>query len=268
MSMTPDDYAYEWAMEELHQEAVMARASQEQCIFLFVEGDSEEIAVPILLADVIDLDAFGVKVANYNGHGNLHAALRLLKQTLSHSRPVIVTYDNDPPSITSLHRCKKNGLLTELIYPFSIPADPVVTYACGHRGGSFEESFPVDFFLGTTFREAILPPEACSQRTRFESVFDIEKPWLQQLQSFMASQGLQDWSIRKTALAESLALEVNEVPLTYVTLANLIEEIRKIHPVVHPDDVESPRIKGVNYFPEQRRSAHRINRSGTAARLS
>jgi hypothetical protein len=226
----------------------MARATREQCIFLFVEGDSEEVAIPILLADSFDLDSVGVRVANYNGHGNMKAALRLLKQTLSHSRPVIVTYDNDPVSRASLEGCRKQNLLTDLTYELSIPADPAVVYPCGHRGGGFEESFPVDLFLDVAFREMILPREICAQRGSFESIFDSEKPWLRQIQAFAAKFGFNDMNAKKKTIARALASEVEEVPSTYRLLADLVQTVRSKYPVIHPDDVESPQVQGMDYY--------------------
>lgn len=248
MSTIWDDLARVGALEKLHQNAVMARATREQCIFLFVEGTSEEVAFPILLANFLHLDSVGVRVANYNGHGNMKAALRLLNQTLSHSRPVIVTYDNDPVSQASLERCRKQGLLTGLTYPFSIPAAAAVVYPCGHRGGGFEESFPVDLFLDVVFREMVLPREVCAQRSSFESTFVNEKPWLPQVQVFAAKFGFNDLNANKRAMAEALAMEVQEVPSTYRLLADLIQTVRDKYPVIHPDDVESHQPQRMDYF--------------------
>ena len=42
MTMTWDDVARDMALQELHDEAVMKQATRKQCVFLFVEGDSEE----------------------------------------------------------------------------------------------------------------------------------------------------------------------------------------------------------------------------------
>ena len=71
----------------------MKRATGGQCIFLFVEGDCEAKAIPLILWGAVDFDALGVRIANYNGRGNLAATLRLLSQTLSSDRPIILTYD-------------------------------------------------------------------------------------------------------------------------------------------------------------------------------
>lgn len=251
MTMTWDDVAWDMAMTDLHDEAVFARATREQSIFLLVEGDSEEVALPLLFTDVIDLDAIGIKIANYNGHGNLSAALRLLNLTLSHDRPIIVTYDNDPESLKSVRKCEKQNLIGELTYLFPIPSEAVVTYADGHVGGAFEESFSVDLFVNAAFRKAVLPPGIIEKRALFESQFEPNRPWLQQLQRFAAEHGFTDWTACKPLFAETIALECGDLPITYTRLAELLLEVRRKYPVVHPDDVELPRVHGLTYFPER-----------------
>jgi len=252
MSTSWEDVAHDMAISDLHQEAVMARAVREQCIFLFVEGESEETAIPILMTDVVDLDALGVKIANYNGHGNLRAALRLLKLTLSHNRPVIITYDNDPASIESVERCKSQQLFTDTTYELRIPIEGVVTYKCGHCGGSFEESFPPGVFLDCVFNKDIFPPNICSKRSSFESIFDRSRPWVAQVRRFAADLGFTDWDAKKVCLAEYLALEVDEPSVTYRKLAELVKTVREKYPVVHPDDVELPKVYGLTYFPDKK----------------
>ena len=253
MSTTSDDVARDMAISDLHYKAVMARATLEQAIFVFVEGDSEELALPLLFTDILDLETVGAKIANYNGHGNLKAALRLLKLTLTHDRPLVVTHDNDPESIASVHKCKKQNLLGDLTYLFPIPTEPIVTYPSGHIGGSFEESFPVEMFLNAAFSNRILPASVIAQRGSFESAFDPRKPWLRQLQKFTAALGFVEWPTRKPLLAEALATECDELPLTFSRLATLIQEVRDKHPVVHPDDVKLPKVHGLTYFPEKER---------------
>ena len=251
MSTTYDDVARDMAISDLHGEAVMARAALEQAIFVFVEGDSEELALPLLFTDILDLEAVGAKIANYNGHGNLRAALRLLKLTLTHDRPIVVTHDNDPETMASVRRCKEQNLLGDLTCLFPIPTEPVVTYPCGHVGGSFEESFSVEMFLNAAFTDRILPTSFIAQRASFESAFNPGKPWLRQLQKFTADLGFTDWSTCKPLLAEALATECDELPLTFSRLATVIQEVRAKHPVVHPDDVELTKVPGLTYFPEK-----------------
>ncbi len=245
MTTTRDDIAMEMAISDLHYEAVMSQAALEQAIIVLVEGDSEECALPMLFTDILDLETIGVKVANYNGHGNLRAALRLLKLTLNHDRPIIVTYDNDPESIASVSKCQNQNLINELVYLFPIPIESVVTYPCGHFGGSFEESFPVEIFLNSAFTESILPAFIIAERALFESTFNPREPWLRQLKKFTAQFSSVEWSINKPLLAEALAMECDVLPLTYSRLTTKIQEIRAKYPVIHPYDVELRKVHGL-----------------------
>jgi len=186
MSITWEDIARDMALEDLHYEEVMKRARREQCIFLFVEGECEANTVSGLLFDDVQFESLGIQVANYNGRGNLPAMLTFLRQTLSSDRPIILTYDNDPESLKSIETCRKRNLLSELVYPFPIPNRPVVTYPCGHRGGSFEESFSFEEFLNAVFHEDIMPQRIRSQFSEFRGTFDSSKPWFRQIQKFCA----------------------------------------------------------------------------------
>jgi hypothetical protein len=211
-----------------------------------VEGDCEANGIPELLYGSNDLLlTLGVRIANYNGRGNLGAAMRLLKSTLSSDRPVILTYDNDPESTKCLKICRKMGLIDEFVYEFPIPSEPVVTYSCGHRGGSFEESFSPASFIVAAFHESILPLAVRSGYDEFMVSFDPSKPWFSQLKKFCAGRGFFHLSKRKTAIAELLISEIDELPQTYVALKKLIKDVRAKHPVKHPDDVELPQVRGL-----------------------
>ncbi|MBN1126433.1 MAG: hypothetical protein JXA82_15615 [Sedimentisphaerales bacterium] len=169
MSMSFDECARDQALQDLHFEAMMERAKKEQCIFLFVEGESEEIAFPELLYQFVDLEEIGVVIANYNGHGNLHTSLRLLLKTLSHDRPVIVTYDNDPDGFRVFCRCHESDFMSDKITFFPIPQIPVVIFQGGHEGGSFEESFRSDEFIEAYFCSDICTSSAkMTQNNRFK----------------------------------------------------------------------------------------------------
>lgn len=63
MSMSYEDAARDMAITDLHSKAVWERAKREQCIFLLIEGHSEEVAFPILLEEYIDLDELGIVTA-------------------------------------------------------------------------------------------------------------------------------------------------------------------------------------------------------------
>ena len=96
MGTTIEDILDEEIFSALHHEAMMKRAALEQCIYIFVEGDSEEATFQMLLESCgLDFQEYWIVIANYNGIGNLKHAVRLLQRTLSHDRPVIVTYDDD-----------------------------------------------------------------------------------------------------------------------------------------------------------------------------
>ena len=80
-----------------------SKSALEQCIYLFVEGESEERAFWILLEEGlgINFDKDGVVLANYNGIGNLKHTIRLMQKTLSHTRPMIFTFDDDDKKLIS-----------------------------------------------------------------------------------------------------------------------------------------------------------------------
>jgi hypothetical protein len=223
----------------------MKRATREQCIFVFVEGECEANTVAGLLFDDVEFESLGIQIANYNGRGNLPTMLTFLRQTLSFDRPIILTYDNDPESLKSMETCRKRNLINELVYPFPIPNEAVVTYPCGHGGGSFEESFSIDEFLSAVFHESVMPKRIRSQFMEFRSMFDGSKPWSRQLQKFCADRGFPKIREKKVRVAELLATNISEQPTTYVALAKLIREVRAKHPVKHPDDVVLPKVHGL-----------------------
>jgi len=149
MATTLDDIWHDQMLEELHYEAVMKRAALEQCIYIFVEGESEETTFQMLLEDTscgLDFEHNGIIIANYNGIGNLKHAIRLLRKTLSHDRPIIVTFDDDPDG-----KRNEKHLNDPLIFPFKIPQSPTVTFSDGSTGGSFEEAFSQQCFIESSF---------------------------------------------------------------------------------------------------------------------
>ena len=250
MTDTWDDIARDNALAELHDEAIMARAAQEQAILIFVEGDSEEVALPILFTDLLDFDAVGVKIANYSGNGSLVAFVRLMTVTLGHRYPIIITHDNDPDSIAAVDKCRRQKLLNDRAFMFPIPDSPVVKYSSGHGGGSFEEAFSPEAFLEAAFSDEILPAQLLGRRNEFEAQFDRNSPWLAQLQRFSAAFGFTEWSTRKPVLAQRLAEASDDLPPTFSRLLNLINEVRKRFPIFHPSDVELPYVPGLTERPK------------------
>ena len=238
MGMTMEDILHEQMWEEAHGEQVMKRAALEQCIYVFVEGDSEECTFQTLLEDEqcqLKFEETGVVIANYNGIGNLRHALRLLNKTLSHNRPVIVTYDDDLAG-----KGIEKHLIGKHITPFRIPQFPVVTFKDGQTGGSFEEAFNAECFIESCFEPSVLPVGFIGSMQNFESIFDCKKPWYAQFAQYVDGNGGNAKSINKVALAEELAVSCNPVPNTFVSLAKTIKEIRSNNPVLSPNDVDMP----------------------------
>jgi hypothetical protein len=62
MSITWDDIARDMALEDLHHEAVMKRATREQCIFLFVEGECEANTIPGFCSMTLSSSLWGFKL--------------------------------------------------------------------------------------------------------------------------------------------------------------------------------------------------------------
>lgn len=246
MSMSSDEYAAEAVISELHQEAVMKRATLEQCIYLFVEGESEEEAFPILLEMCgIDIEHTGVVIANYNGIGNLKNSLRLLSQTLSHDRPIIVTFDHDDSGKQVQQSISKLNISHNLISMMSVPNKPVVTYESGHKGGSYEESFEPEHFVTTCFHESIIDSSLLSKKKDFENIFNPYKPWYSQMVNFCHLHNDRKFTSNKINLATALAENCNPVPETFIQLAKLLLDVRSRYPVKHPDNVDLPRITGL-----------------------
>lgn len=243
MSMTREDYAVEQAVEELHHEEVMRRATLEQCIYVFVEGQSEEVAIPILFDRLgMDLEENGIIVSHYNGINNLPHVLRLMSQTLSYDRPIIVTYDNDLDGQRITRKISSTG--SNVILQ-TIPSSPVVTFKNGHQGGSFEEAFEPQYFIDTCFQDCFMPNNIVALKQRFLIVFDSSKPWMAQISKFCKTHQCMDFGSCKVPLAEKLAENCDKIPSSFNDLAKLVQQTRLANPVKHPYDVELPKIRGL-----------------------
>src|SRR3990170_3967712 len=129
-----NDALYDQYLIDRRYEKEMEIATLNQCIYLFVEGLTEEKAYPELLAKCdIDLVEIGIIVANYNGIGNLIPSLRLLHKTLSYNRPIIVTFDNDEEGNKHQEKIQNLGLKSELITLIPIPSlFKLIQYPSGH----------------------------------------------------------------------------------------------------------------------------------------
>lgn len=237
MATTIEDIQYEEMLSERFHEAVMKNEALKQCIYIFVEGESEEATFRDLLDnDTCGLDFIlnGIVIANYNGIGNLKHAIRTLRNTLSHDRPIIVTFDDDLEG-------KKVGkyLNQPLIHPFRIPHEPVVTYSDGSKGGSFEEAFSKQTFINACFYPGVIEPSSSfGTATEFMVEFDDSKPWFPQIARYVESKGGHAGSINKVHLAKAMVSVCESIPNTFFELARKVLELRGNNPILHPDDVD------------------------------
>lgn len=239
MGMSYEDIQREEMWSAMHHELVMEKAGLAQCIYVFVEGHSEEAVLHCLLKEKecdIDFKELGVVVANYNGINNLKHAVRLLRQTLSHDRPIIVTYDDDPSGKRNLKYIKNDPLLI----PFRIPIIPRVTYKDNSKGGSLEEAFNEFCFIDSCFDKDVAGSYFMGNKDEFTSNFKIDLPWYSQFCTYVDSKGGRAKSINKVRLAENMAESCQPIPETFIELSNTIREVRNKCPIKHPDDVDFP----------------------------
>lgn len=218
--------------EDRYYELSFRKAALNQCIYLFVEGESEEIAFYEILNNRLsyDLEKNGILIANYRGIGYLKHTLRLMQDTLSFDRPMVVTFDNDmdgknPKKVPSQASLERN------IHLFPIPESPVVTLNDGTTGGSFEESFTSDDFISACFNTAILKNNQSIRQQDFQAVFDSDKPYHPQMIKFLKGLGLNNYCPSKTEIAFYLARNCQTIPYTYIKLKQLLENLRLQYPI-------------------------------------
>lgn len=234
-----NDAIYDQYIDGMIHDKVMENTKLQQCIFLFVEGFTEEASFPELLCRCgVDIDELGVIVANYNGIGNLLSSLRLLYKTLSHDRPVIVTLDNDADGRKFLNRFSSSGIDSEqiILHPIPTVVTPIMC-SDGEYGGSYEELFPVDYFIEHAFSPEFLAKEVVDSKSEFMEIFDQQKSWFDQVRKFSAQTGHVDLKDYKIQLGEKLAMSCSEVPSDISNLAQKVLEVRDQYPVVHPESV-------------------------------
>lgn len=209
-------------------EKASKESALDQCIYLFVEGESEETAFRILLEEGLGIkfEEYGIVIANYNGIGNLKNTARLMNKTLSHKRPMVFTFDDDDKNkVPKLENAPINA------HFFKIPQEPVVTLANGDKGGSFEESFPARDFIDACFETSLLRSYSSINKSDFESCFVESKPFYAQMVKFLQRSGCTNYTPSKIEIAEWLAVSCEKIPRTYTALAALIQKIRAAQPV-------------------------------------
>ncbi len=222
------DVTQELIAQEMQWQEARKDCALEQCIYLFVEGQSEEIAFRILLEEGlgISFSDFGVVICNYNGIGNLKHVIRIMSQTLSHNRPMIFTFDDDDPS-----KVPSSGTLPSNIHLFKVPFSPAVTLSNGLQGGSFEESFKSSDFIEACFETDFMKGNPQISKQDFINVFDSGKPFYAQIVTYLKGKGFSTYTLPKPEIAENMAASCNTEPDTYVELAKLIRNIRTEEPV-------------------------------------
>jgi len=235
-----DSIAYDAALSDycsdIAAEKTWEAFTLQQCIYLFVEGETEENAIPKLLARCdLDTDKLGVLVASYNGIGNLPHALRLLCKTLSNDRPVIVTFDNDEKGKEFQDKLPAIPHRKELLTIIPLPSErtPII-YPSGHRGGSFEELFSSENFLNQVFSPDFMPEQLVVSKTKFLKEFKENSPWLEQVQKFYAENSYFDLKDYKVKLGMRLAVNCIEIPPDINHLVSIVKEVREKFPVRHP----------------------------------
>ncbi len=234
MATAMEDIIYDEMIDSFCAEEIMKKAAKAQCIYIFVEGDSEEAIFQTLLEECgLDFEKHGIVVANYNGIGNLRSSIRLLRKTLSHDRPIIVTYDDDRPG-----KRETQHIDDKLITLFKIPQAPVVKYPNGSAGGSLEEAFPPELFIESSFKCDVILNSNQSLRENFSTIFNAREPWFSQLANFVEARGIKAGSINKIRLAEHMAESCDPIPETFRELAKVALSLREQHPVKSPNDVD------------------------------
>ena len=211
-----DDAAYEDYLEGLRYDKEMQIATLQQCIYLLVEGETEEKTYSELLTKCnVDIKEIGVVIGNFNGCGNLIHILRLLKKTLSHDRPIIATTDNDEQGKRVCERLPQAGFNMDLIT--LVPMPSVVTpleYPSGHKGGSFEEMFPPNHFIDQVFSPDFMPDILVSAKEEFRKQFRENKSWFEQVKKFCAEKGYTKMADFKVHIGIRLTKASEEFPPT------------------------------------------------------
>lgn len=180
MATTMEDIIYDEMLDSLCAEEVMRRAAEAQCIYIFVEGESEETTFQMLLEDCgLDFKTHGIVIANYNGIGNLKNSIHLIRKTLSHNRPIIVTYDDDLPG-----KREAQHIEDELTTKFKIPQTPVVRYSDGSEGGSLEEAFPSELFIESCFKSDVILNSNTNMKSDFVAIFEAKKTMVRPIGKF------------------------------------------------------------------------------------
>jgi hypothetical protein len=237
MGTTLEDIAYEQYLIDRLEEQVWLESRLRYCVYLFVEGFTEERAFPTLFERLnFDFRENGIVIANYNGSGNAISSVRLLRQTLSSDRPILLTFDNDEEG----QRIIESPLIKSEQAQGRLWVNPVpdakreIVYVSGHVGGSFEEMFEQDDFLDCIFMLTEITNEILSMKNEFAERFESQKPWLRQVKTFMYEHGIPNFLESETSKIEfgvKLAKGCKVPPRDIENLVSRLTQIRWKYPI-------------------------------------
>lgn len=209
------DAAYEDYLEGLRYDKEMQIATLQQCIYLLVEGETEEKTYPELLAKCdVDIEEIGVVIGNYNGCGNLIHALRLLKKTLSHDRPVIATIDNDEQGKRVCERLSQAGFNMDLITLVPMPSVVTPLEYSGGRVGLLKRCFLLITSLTKCFPRISCQILSLALKTNFASSSEKTKVGLSKSRSSARKRVTPRWGISKFVSGFASLRLAKKFPLT------------------------------------------------------
>lgn len=221
MATTMDDVIRDMAADEWYrsqeQEHFEGLSKLFHAVYLFVEGESEKRALPILfeLANY-DHEADSIIICNCGGATQFINALRLLRNTLSSDRPVVILLDNDQEGKDVFNELKALNF-----YNLLIPQD---------RDGEFEEIFSEDNFLKACLEDIIARKKTEKQKKKFEQHFDRTQPWSKQFYQFLGLTKKQ-FAPNKPKIAEKMAIDCTSVPSDILNLIEVLKKVREKYPI-------------------------------------
>ncbi len=237
MGTTFEDIAYEQYLIDREEEQIRLQSILRYCVYLFVEGFTEERAFPLLFERLnFDFREKGIVIANYNGSGNADASIMLLRQTLSNDRPILFTFDNDEAGQKIIASpLIKNEQVQGRLWLNPLPdVMRKIEYASGHVGGSFEEMFEQDDFLDCIFTLDGITQEILSLKNELTERFETQKPWRNQVKKFMYEHGIPNFLESETSKIElgvKLANECKVPPKDIENLVSRLMQIREKYPI-------------------------------------
>ena len=99
-SQDTGEIRWEQACSEYSEVLSDERESLLQCIYVFVEGRSEEVILESMFNKLgLDLELLSVELVSMGGASNAKHAVRILRRTASKDRPILLILDADTAGI-------------------------------------------------------------------------------------------------------------------------------------------------------------------------